>query len=310
MPILKRSSAILTFGLKLCVSFRIHVRETQSHDLSYSPCMLFFLYVKKREDERRKTAEPSSMSASGTPGSVASTHSNPDSVIDGQSTQKTGDPISVPDSKTPGSMPSTPLNFAMAHDHAVPRGNNVIKKVCKVNQDIYTICNKSEEDGKRVYPYHCCVFCGKLVKRIATHLLTHKDQKVVSRLYTLKGMPASDDVDDEIKMLHIELTNKGDHQHNMKVLEEKRGQLLISRRDDQFDSTLYAPCQGCFQWYKRATLTKSHNCPITGSKPSRKQVVAADVIIGNIPVAASKDLQNKVLAKILAWLGGHTLNFE
>ena len=83
------------------------------------------------------------MHTSGTPGSVTSTHSNPDSVIAGQSAEKTGNPISVSDSKAPGSMPSTsaitdssehrnsdetPFNFAMTHDHAMPRGNSVMKK--------------------------------------------------------------------------------------------------------------------------------------------------------------------------------------
>ena len=48
----------------------------------------------------------------------------------------------------------------------------------------------------------------------------------------------------------------------------------------------------------RATLTKSHNCPITGSKPSCKQEVVADGIIGDTHVAASKDLQNEVLPKM------------
>ena len=91
------------------------------------------------------------MHTSGTPGSVTSTHSNPDSVIAGQSAQKTGNPISVSDSKAPGSMPSTsgitdssehwnsggtPFSFAMTHDHAMPRDNSKMKQACKVNQDI------------------------------------------------------------------------------------------------------------------------------------------------------------------------------
>ena len=116
----------------------------------------------------------------------------------------------ITDSSEHWNSGETPFNFAMAHDYAMPRGNGVMKKACKVNQDIYAISNKCEDDSDMDKPTSCCrVFCGKLVKRIATHLLTHKDQKVISRLYTLKGMPNSKDVIDEIKMLQMELTNKG-----------------------------------------------------------------------------------------------------
>ena len=101
----------------------------------------------------------------------------------------------ITDSSEHWNSGETPFNFAMAHDYAMPRGNGVMKKACKVNQDIYAISNKCEDDSDMDKPTSCCrVFCGKLVKRIATHLLTHKDQKVISRLYTLKGMPDSKDV--------------------------------------------------------------------------------------------------------------------
>jgi hypothetical protein len=71
--------------------------------------------------------------------------------------------------------------------------------------------------------YHACFYCGKIMSAISKHLRTHRKEKDV------KVIDGTEDKDKRNALWDL-LRNKGDHKHNMKVLQAKKGQMIIGRR--------------------------------------------------------------------------------
>ena len=102
--------------------------------------------------------------------------------------------------------------------------------------------------------------------------------------------------------------NKGDHKHNMRVLEEKRGELIVSQRPTRdFRSMNYGPCAKCRLWVFKLNLLKHHEkcvCVDTSKKEKNftrttgNLAMDSDILADRIPVKMSDEMKDQVLGKL------------
>ncbi|XP_041464862.1 uncharacterized protein LOC121415637 [Lytechinus variegatus] len=107
-----------------------------------------------------------------------------------------------------------------------------------------------------------------MVSNFAQHVLGkqhHDEQEVVEIMSHDKQ---SKEIQKKVKGSsgNAILRNKGDNMHNVKVLHKKSGELLLSRRLNEDETSFakedYGPCPSCFEWL-RITIIARHqqNCP-------------------------------------------------
>ena len=178
-----------------------------------------------------------------------------------------------------------------------------IRKVIK--SGISKLGKKKKSD--RVYQnYHCCLVCRKLASNITKHLCHHKDDKDVNELLVMQK-DALDEEDGERKSLQEKkyrnfqamLRNKGEHQHNVEVLNKGIGELLISRCPDKLESVLYGPCPLCYEWIKVESSASKHQdtCPALGSDTKLtkgESIICSAVLVGCVKAEASTLLIKEV----------------
>ncbi|KAM7393552.1 hypothetical protein PAMP_020415 [Pampus punctatissimus] len=111
--------------------------------------------------------------------------------------------------------------------------------------------NISQKNGKRTWqkPQYC-VYCGKSNLKIARHLQRkHEDEADVAHAFSF---PVGSK---ERKVLLETLRNKGNWQHNLKVLEEGNGEIVTWKRpSEKTPVNDYLPCQHCYAMFKRTEL--------------------------------------------------------
>ena len=102
------------------------------------------------------------------------------------------------------------------------------------------------------------------------HILSkihNKDQEVkdLPQLQPDKETEEKQQIGKERKRRFELLRLRGCHKHNMKVLEKKRGEIILARRsatDKDFDVRKFGPCPNCVGWIKISTMTKHQKvCP-------------------------------------------------
>lgn len=70
---------------------------------------------------------------------------------------------------------------------------------------------------------HACYFCQKLVTNIWRHYETvHKSEARVQKIHSITGESRVDEID-KLRLL-------GDYYHNIKVISQKAGELVVVRR--------------------------------------------------------------------------------
>ncbi|GFO00947.1 hypothetical protein PoB_002745200 [Plakobranchus ocellatus] len=111
---------------------------------------------------------------------------------------------------------------------------------------------------KRIYDKkHCCVFCNKLVSKIARHLeQMHASEPEVALALMLPKASK------ERKNKFSEILKRGDFAYNKKVMETKSGLIIPRKRPAKsVDATNYLPCSHCFGMYLRKDLWRlEKNC--------------------------------------------------
>ena len=125
----------------------------------------------------------------------------------------------------------------------------------------------------RVYDcMHACLFCFEMHTNIQSHLeRKHCNEEEIKALRELKDKRAKETDEGKIKSLNKKLQsamamlrNKGNYLHNMKVLKQKSGELLLARRSiGTFNLDDYGPCPQCKDWInrKRALAHLQKFCP-------------------------------------------------
>ncbi|XP_033731339.1 uncharacterized protein LOC117320961 isoform X2 [Pecten maximus] len=160
----------------------------------------------------------------------------------------------------------------------------------------------------RVYnSHHPCPFCGKMQTNFSHHILS----KIHNKEQDVKDLPQlqPDEETEEKQQIRKErkrrielLRLQGCHKHNMKVLEKKKGEIILARRsatDKDFDVTKFGPCPNCVGWIKNSTMTKHQKvCPKKSDdfQPSNKTMlrVQSDALVGRISDQASQVLVKEV----------------
>lgn len=160
--------------------------------------------------------------------------------------------------------------------------------------------------------YHRCLFCDKLSLHVPSHVLIYKDKpeaqevlELVNRLSRLK--PEEKSQREELIQRKTKLTNKirakGNHQHNIKVITERKGELIIlGRPKDKFNHEDFGPCPKCFEWMLKSSLIKhqktcsSRKEDTTRKSKSKKKdiLLQTDIIAGRLPKEGSSLFKQEV----------------
>ena len=109
----------------------------------------------------------------------------------------------------------------------------------KSDQNITIQISKSTPEKRHYDKMFACFYCSKIVLKMSSYLLSiHGDEKDVKKIKML-------DVGCEDRKILLEkIRLKGNFIHNMKVLNEGRGTILVTRRTkkNEFQIKDYLPC--------------------------------------------------------------------
>jgi len=98
---------------------------------------------------------------------------------------------------------------------------------------------------------HACYFCRKLVTNICRHYVTiHKREARVQEILAVDDCRLRADEIDRLRLV-------GDYHHNLHVLSEKTGQLIVVRRptaNSNLGGADFLPCQFCLGFFYRNEL--------------------------------------------------------
>lgn len=122
-----------------------------------------------------------------------------------------------------------------------------------------SVSDKGNRRGKHDYSKrHACIFCGKLVPKIARHLCSkaHENEEMIARLPppSKKGSPL------QLKREHMldALRNEGDFIHNIGILKygNSEQRLIVAHRPTEGIHTAddYLPCKFCLRFYVKTEL--------------------------------------------------------
>ncbi|XP_062583984.1 uncharacterized protein LOC134245743 isoform X2 [Saccostrea cucullata] len=122
-----------------------------------------------------------------------------------------------------------------------------IKKALK-SVDISNSGQPTEKLERAYHQKHCCFFCQKMTLHIRDHLVRrHGSDPTVQEALSVNRF-------DRFK--HIRA--KGDHLHNMKVMKEGKGELILSRRTGSFISEDFKPCPECLEWMHWRSINRHY----------------------------------------------------
>ena len=186
--------------------------------------------------------------------------------------------------------------------------NNPDIYVRKIKQSAETNNGRVKKRQRLQNSVHACVYCGLLVQHIQVHVFAkHHDEKDVKELQEKlhsgkKGKKRKEKLDAKMP-LSDHLRARGDHKHNMCVLEKGKGELLLYRRPkERFDHKDFGPCPNCEEWMLADSL-KKHQKTCSVKKISESVVketkrniqLESNIILGNVQ-ATSEQLKTEVFS--------------
>ena len=122
-------------------------------------------------------------------------------------------------------------------------------------------------------PY--CMFCGKQQTQIQRHwLAVHSEEHEVVQIGQLK--------DRNERCKHItRLRNLGNHLHNMEVVREQKGELMVTYRAGRrhrASALDYVPCEHCFAYLMKSELHR-HRCRLQNMKVKGRVAANASLLL-------------------------------
>jgi len=117
---------------------------------------------------------------------------------------------------------------------------------------------------------HACYYCQKLVTNIWRHYETvHKCEARLQKIVSLVGKSRAEDRADEINKLRL----LSDYYHNIKVLSQKSGELIVVRRPMSHSDTTYSdflPCRFCLVFFRSELWQHCDNCKFRTADAGQK----------------------------------------
>ena len=161
--------------------------------------------------------------------------------------------------------------------------------------------------SKRVYnTKHSCMYCSKLVTNMSQHLLgVHRRCPEVRKVAKIRVSDSDSpsirkEKQKERKRLFDVLRIKGDNMHNVKVLQQKRGEMLLSKRPREgLDITHYGPCPNCSEWVKLSVLVRHQLKCVSKDEAAPKMtkgemLLQSQILSGAVSDKASSALVDEV----------------
>nr|XP_034322565.1 uncharacterized protein LOC117688559 [Crassostrea gigas] len=202
---------------------------------------------------------------------------------------------------------------------SVPFKRNILPNKCILDETNTKIYSKKYEQNSsnskhgRLYDtVHSCMFCYKLVTHIQTHLQhKHRNEKEVKEILDLKEQIDKVKENDEyrsnlkkrLKNLQTLIRNKGNNNHNLRVLAAEEGEILLTRRrkSNQFNVKDYGPCPNCQEWIVLENITKHMvACPIQENIDSKgAAIIQSKIMAGKISSSASTKLKTEVFPSMI-----------
>ena len=134
-----------------------------------------------------------------------------------------------------------------------------------------TVSEKSNTSYFDKKPY--CYYCGVQQSHIQRHWFSmHREEREVIHVTGL--------ADKNTRRNYItRLRNLGNHLHNMSVLREGQGELLVTYRSSKvIAATSYVPCEHCFKYLLKKDLYR-HRCPIMDKKTKGRVAEKASLLL-------------------------------
>ena len=148
-----------------------------------------------------------------------------------------------------------------------------------------------------------CYYCEKLVSSISHHLeCSHGNEPEVARILALKPLTEKCPLKKksliaERKRLFGILRNRGNHQHNIGVLEKGEGEVILMRRPtSDFNVDDFGPCPDCQGWLVKTRMWDHQHYHCIGRehvKGKNELLNESDVLAGKYS-HASPQLKNIV----------------
>nr|XP_034315262.1 uncharacterized protein LOC117685101 isoform X2 [Crassostrea gigas] len=202
---------------------------------------------------------------------------------------------------------------------SVPFKRNILPNKCILDETNTKIYSKKYEQNSsnskhgRLYDtVHSCMFCYKLVTNIQTHLQhKHRNEKEVKEIVDLKEQIDKVKENDEyrsnlkkrLKNLQTLIRNKGNNNHNLRVLAAEEGEILLTRRrkSNQFNVKDYGPCPNCQERIVLENVTKHMvACPIQENIDSKgAPIIQSKIMAGKISSSASTKLKTEVFPSMI-----------
>ncbi|XP_062610759.1 uncharacterized protein LOC134272385 isoform X2 [Saccostrea cucullata] len=202
---------------------------------------------------------------------------------------------------------------------SVPFKRNILPNKCisdvtntKIYSKKYELNSHNSKHGRLYDTVHACLFCYKLMTNIQTHLQhKHRNEEEVKEILDLKEQIDKVKENDEyrsnlkkrLKNLQTLIRNKGNNNHNQRVLAAEEGEILLTRRrkSNQFNVKDYGPCPNCQEWIVLENITKHMvACPIQENIDSKgAAIIQSKIMAGKISSSASTKLKTEVFPSMI-----------
>lgn len=140
-----------------------------------------------------------------------------------------------------------------------------------------------------------CPYCYNSYSKLPRHMESaHSDEKEV---YSIMNSHSSEEKKLREKTLY-KIKNLGNHIHNIKVLREKKGSLVVVYRPPEnakVDPYKYLPCSSCYGYFSRKDLWK-HKCPLKMDRKKKERVVALGRSLLPAPIGIDFNVRHMLAA--------------
>ena len=173
--------------------------------------------------------------------------------------------------------------------------------IAKILKDDVSLKGKLKKNDRVFNSRHCCIFCSKMVIRISEHLrdIHSKEQQIKDAI--------QQETDGEKRKVFDLLRNKGDRKNNLRVLQDKQGELIVSRRVHKtadLKTSDFKPCPSCYLWVRNLAKhrTYTERCKMKDSKVSKSKatIMANSLLEGeSASNGPSEMLKSEVISKFI-----------